>query len=230
MPLLRVCGRRAPTTEPAIVGAGFSGIGASILLARAGFRVQVLLETTPIARVEADAVVAEDGTRHEADVLILATGFKVFDPGNMPAYPVKGAGSADLEEFWIENRFQAYEGVSVPGFPNYFTVFGPYGYTGSSYFNLIETQARHIVRCLRHARAQGATYVEVTREANDRYFAEMLARRPRQIFFQDACSLANSYCVDRHGDVPLRASLTPETHWRSARFDLDDYRFERAAA
>ena len=52
---------------------------------------------------------------------------------------------------------QAYEGVSVPGFPNYFWMFGPYGYNGSSYFNLVETQARHIVRCLSHARERGAT-------------------------------------------------------------------------
>jgi len=56
-------------------------------------------------------------------------------------------------------------------------MFGPYGYNGSSYFNLVQTQARHIVRCLRHARAHGATMIEVTAEANDRYFAEMLRRR-----------------------------------------------------
>jgi cation diffusion facilitator CzcD-associated flavoprotein CzcO len=32
-----------------------------------------------------------------------------------------------------QDVYQAYEGVSVPGFPNYFTMFGPYGYNGSSY-------------------------------------------------------------------------------------------------
>ena len=191
-------------------------------------RDNVLLETSPIARIEPDAVVTEDGTRHEVEVLILATGFKVFDPGNMPAYPVKGVGGVDLEEFWMENRFQAYEGVSVPGFPNYFTVFGPYGYNGSSYFNLIETQARHILRCLRHARAQGATYVEVTREANDRFFAEMLRRRGDQVFWQPGCAVSNSYYFDpRHGDVPLKPMPTLEAAWRARRFPLEDYRFER---
>lgn len=194
-------------------------------------RANVALETAPIARIERDAVVTEDGTRHEADVLILATGFKVFDPGNMPAYPVAGAAGLDLEAFWSEHRFQAYEGVSVPGFPNYFTVFGPYGYNGSSYFNLIETQARHIVRCLRHARAQGATYVEVTREANDRYFAEMLRRRGDQVFWQPGCTLANSYYFEpKHGDVPLKPMPTLETAWRARRFPLTDYRFERRAS
>jgi cation diffusion facilitator CzcD-associated flavoprotein CzcO len=188
-------------------------------------RPDVQLETTPIERITSDAVVTTDGEAYEIDALILATGFKVFDPGNMPAYPVTGAGGADLESFWAQNRHQAYEGVTVPGFPNYFTMFGPYGYNGSSYFNLIETQARHIVRCLRHAKDVGATLVEVRPEANARYFAQMLRRRHRQVFWQPGCSLANSYYFDAHGDVPLRPVPTLETVWRSRRFPLADYRF-----
>ncbi len=111
-----------------------------------------------------------------------------------------------------------------------FLVLGPYGYNGSSYFNLIETQTRHILRVLRRARRQDATRVEVRPEANERYFRSMLARRGTQIVWQDSCSLANSYYFDKHGDVPFRPSPTLETMWRSARFDLDDYRFESAAA
>jgi cyclohexanone monooxygenase len=190
-------------------------------------RPNVQLETTPIERIDTAAVVTTDGTRHEADALVLATGFKVFEHGNMPAYPVTGRGGLDLESFWAEHRHQAYEGVSVPGFPNYFTVFGPYGYNGSSYFNLIETQARHITRCLRHARENRATLVEVTPEANHRYFAEMLRRRGRQVFWRDGCQLANSYYFDSHGDVPLRPVPTLETVWRSRRFPLEDYRLEQ---
>jgi hypothetical protein len=66
--------------------------------------------------------------------------------------------------------------------------------------------------------------------ANDRYFKSMLARRRNQIFWQDSCSLANSYYFDAHGDVPFRASPTLETRWRSARFALADYRFESVPA
>ena len=60
--------------------------------------------------------------------------------------PSTGVGGVDLESWWDENRFQAYQGVSVPGFPNLFTILGPYGYNGSSYFNLIENQSKHILR------------------------------------------------------------------------------------
>ncbi len=71
----------------------------------------------------------------------------------MPPFPVHGGDGVELAQWWDANRFQAYEGVSVPGFPNMFLILGPYGFNGASYFTLIENQARHIVRCLRRARA-----------------------------------------------------------------------------
>ena len=181
-------------------------------------RPNVTLETTPIEGIT------------PGDVLVLATGFRVFDRGNFPKYPVTGRGGRDLEAFWEANRHQAYEGVTVPGFPNLFSVFGPYGYNGSSYFTLIETQARHILRCLRHARRRGATAVEVTEEANARYFAEMLHRRRHHVFWQASCAGANSYYFDRHGDAPLRPAWTFQAQRRAGRFPLDDYRWEGAVS
>ena len=166
-----------------------------------------------------------DGREHAIDVLICATGFKVLESGNMPAFVVRGAGGVDLDGWWDANRFQAYEGVSMPGFPNLFLILGPYGFNGQSYFGLIETGMRHIVRCLKRARAQDATRVEITPEANRRYFEEVLSRRHNQVFFRGSCATANSYYFDKHGDAPFRPSLTLEAAWRSGRFDLDDYAF-----
>jgi cation diffusion facilitator CzcD-associated flavoprotein CzcO len=192
-------------------------------------RPNVYLETAPIDSFTPSGVRMENGVEHEVDVLILATGFRVFEKGNMPPYPVIGRDGVDLGEWWDENRFQAYEGVSVPGFPNLFSILGPYGFNGASYFTLIENQARHIVRCLSRARSKGATSVEVRAEANRRYWEAMLARRDRQVFFRGSCSTANSYYFDKHGDVPFRPASTVEAAWRSAHFDLDDYRFSAAA-
>ena len=135
------------------------------------------LETEPIERITKTGIRTADGVLHKADVLILATGFKVFETGNMPPFDITGSGGIDLESWWDENRLQAYEGISVPGFPNFFTVLGPYGYNGSSYFNLIETQMHHITRVLKRARKDKATRVEVRTEANDRFFQEMLSRQ-----------------------------------------------------
>jgi cation diffusion facilitator CzcD-associated flavoprotein CzcO len=187
-------------------------------------RDDVYLETDPIAEVTPSGVRTGSGTEHRLDVLVLATGFKVFERDNMPGFPCVSRG-VDLGEWWATNRAQAYEGVSVPGFPNMFSILGPYGYNGSSYFNLIETQMAHITRCLVEARKRGATAIEVRSDANDRYFAAMLARRPRQVFTEESCQVANSYYFDEHGDTPFRASTTIETMWRAGHFPLADYEF-----
>jgi cyclohexanone monooxygenase len=188
-------------------------------------RDNVHLVVDPIARITPTGVVTADGTAHDVDVLILATGFKVMDSDNIPTFAVTGAGGQSLSRFWDEHRLQAYEGVSIPGFPNLFSIFGPYGYVGSSYFALVEAQTHHIVRCLTRARRRGATRVEISEAANARYFDEMMSKRHRQVFWQDSCRLANSYYFDKNGDVPLRPTTTVEAYWRSRRFDLDDYRF-----
>lgn len=188
-------------------------------------RDNVRLVTEAIDKISDAGVFTTAGESHDADVLILATGFKVTDTDNIPTYPVTGCGGKPLAQFWDENRQQAYEGVSIPGFPNLFTVYGPYGFVGSSYFSLIEAQTHHIVRCLRQARRRRATRVEVRGEANDRYFAEMMRKRHRQIFWQDSCKTANSYYFDKNGDVPLRPASTAEAYWRSRWFPLSDYRF-----
>lgn len=187
-------------------------------------RDNVALITEPIEKITGSGVTTADGVSHDIDVLILATGFKVADT-DAQTFAIHGTDGVSLAQFWETHRLQAYEGVSVPGFPNLFSVSGPYGYVGSSYFALIETQTRHIVRCLREARGRSADRVEISRAANDRYFAEMMRKRHRQIFWQDSCRNAHSYYFDRNGDVPLRPASTLEASWRSRRFPLDDYEY-----
>lgn len=189
-------------------------------------RDDVTLVTEPIDKITGSGVVTADGVSHDVDVLILATGFKVMDIDS-DTFALTGRGGVSLADFWNRNRLQAYEGVSIPGFPNFFCVCGPYSYVGSSFFALIEAQTRHIVRCLTRADLEGATRVEVRQEANDRYFGEMMRKRHRQIFWQDSCADANSYYFDKHGDVPLRPATTLEADLRSRTFDLDDYTFSR---
>lgn len=189
-------------------------------------RDNVTLETTGIAAVEPTGVRMQDGTFHEVDVLICATGFKVFESGNLPSYPVVGRAGVELEPWWDDNGYETYEGVTVPGFPNYYTVFGPYGYVGSSYFALIETSLKHILRLLKQAEKEGAASIEVRREASSRYLAQMRSRRHRQIFHNVSCVGSNSYYFNKDGDVPFRAGTTVEAAWRGANVPFDDYTFE----
>ena len=65
---------------------------------------------------------------------------------NFPAIEVIGREGRNLGKWWRDNRFQAYEGVAVPYFPNFLTLASPYSYSGLSYFTTIESQMQHMDR------------------------------------------------------------------------------------
>lgn len=97
------------------------------------------------------------------DVLICATGFAIWD--HMPAFPTTGRGGKDLKQFFQTNRYQAYQGVSIPDYPNFFLVLGPYGYVFGPYHMLIESTTTHAARVIAETKKRGATTAEVKQDA-----------------------------------------------------------------
>jgi cation diffusion facilitator CzcD-associated flavoprotein CzcO len=194
-------------------------------------RPNVELVTEPIARVAKNAVVTRDGRRREVDALVCATGYQVFNRRCVPGYEIIGRDGRNLGEFWEKSRFQAYEGASVPGFPNLFLFMGPYSTAGLSYFTMIDTQSAHLTRCLREARRRRANTIEVRQEAHDRDFAKVQRRRRSTVLFGGDCARSNSYYFDERGDTPGLRPVTGFEHWLDSRtFRLDDYVFERRGA
>ncbi|MBL1079424.1 NAD(P)/FAD-dependent oxidoreductase [Nocardia sp. 2] len=192
-------------------------------------RPDVDLETVGIERITPTGIRTRDGREQRFDVLVLATGFKVFEPGNLPSFPIIGRDGRDLGKFWETERFQAYEGTSVPKMPNLWMVLGPYSFTGNSWFAMIEYQTTHALRCITAARQRGATAVEVTQQANDEFFQQILRRQRHAVFFNSNCASANSYYFDAHGDAPfVRPSFTAEASWRARRFPMRHYTFREA--
>ncbi len=189
-------------------------------------RDNVELVSQPIEHVTPTGIRTADGVTRAVDTLILATGFKVFELGSMPPFEVFGRGGRELGLFWHEHRYQAYEGTTVPRFPNLFMVLGPYSTTGSSWFAMVEAQADHAVRCLTEARRRQATTVEIKTTPHEAFFRDVLRRRQNTVLFSDRCSTVNSYYFDRHGDAPfLRPSASLERWWRSRHFNLDHYQY-----
>ncbi len=191
-------------------------------------RKDVELITEPIETVTATGVRTTDGRLREVDAIVCATGYNVFNRTCVPGYELIGLSGVDLGGYWEENRYQAYEGASVPGFPNLFFFMGPYSAAGASYFTMIDTQSKHLTRCLLEARRRDANYIEVTRGAHDRDFAKVNRRREATVLFGGRCGTANSYYFDARGDTPGLRPVTGFEHWINSRlFPLDAYRFER---
>ena len=165
-------------------------------------RDHVELITDPIECVTRNGIRTRDGRQRDVDVVICATGYSVFDRSCMPNFEVVGREGKNLGDFWEKSRFQAYQGASVPGFPNFFLFMGPYSAAGASYFSMIDTQSRHLTRCLRAARRRDANYIEVEESAHERDFQKINRRRSSMVLFAGNCAAANSYYFDKNGDTP----------------------------
>jgi cation diffusion facilitator CzcD-associated flavoprotein CzcO len=190
-------------------------------------RPHVELVCDPIERITARGVVTADGREREVDALVLAPGFRLAtDPENYRRNPVRGRDGFDLATFYAENRVRSYESVSLPGLPNHFMIFGPYGWTGGTWHTLVETAAHHIVRVITEARRRGALAVEVTDEAAERWTRFAVERLSRSLWHAGSCATANSYYFDHHGDTPFLRPTSSRQAWRAARtFPLEDYVF-----
>ncbi len=185
----------------------------------------VHLQSSGIEHIEPHAIVARDGTRTEIDTLVLATGFDLWE-ANIPAIEIIGRGGRNLGKWWRENRFQAYHGISVPYFPNYFSLASPYAFIGLNFFNTMEYQMRIIDRLLREADRRGAQTVEVTEEANARFLDQMTDQVADTVFAVGQCSNARSYYFNPHGEATLLRPMTARAAIRQATdFPLTDYSF-----
>ena len=121
----------------------------------------VSLKETPITHVTEKGIVTADGTLHELDVLILATGFDAVD-GNYTRVDISGRDGKSLRDHWSDGP-TSYLGVATTGFPNMFMILGPNG----PFTNLpptIETQVEWIAEAIRHSSGSDARWLDVRPE------------------------------------------------------------------
>ena len=170
----------------------------------------VYLETSGIERVEPDGIVACDGAKRFIDTLVLATGFDVWD-ANLPAIEVIGRDGRSLGKWWRENRSQAYEGVSVPYFPNFLTVASPYSWLGLSWFDTVEYQMRHMDRLFGELQRRGGSTFEVTEQANARFLDRMTELLDDSVFYLGNCATSRSYwsTAGKHRFFDRRRCVAP---------------------
>lgn len=121
----------------------------------------VSVRETPITEITEKGIVTADGTLHELDVLILATGFDAVD-GNYMRVDIRGRGGQRLADHWSEGP-TSYLGMTTSGFPNMFMILGPNG----PFTNLppsIETQVNWITDAVAHVTDTDAGWIDVRAE------------------------------------------------------------------
>jgi cation diffusion facilitator CzcD-associated flavoprotein CzcO len=185
----------------------------------------VHLQTSGIERFEADGIVAADGSKTVIDTLVLATGFDLWE-ANFPAIEVVGREGRNLGKWWRDTRFQAYQGVSMPYFPNYLSLASPYAQLGLNFFNTMEYQMRHMDRLFGEVQRRGATTFEITEAANTRSLDRMTDLIGDSVFAIGNCATSRSYYFNPSGEPTLLRPMPTRTAIREAsQFPLSDYAF-----
>jgi 4-hydroxyacetophenone monooxygenase len=143
---------------------------------------RVSLVDARITEVDEGHVLTADGVRHAADVLVIATGFDVLNFLN--TYEILGRDGRALSDFWEGDNAAAYLGTVVPGFPNFFMMYGPNlqpGH-GGSFMVVAEMQMRYIMDMLRKMGAEGIGAVDCRTEVFEAYRAGVDAAHANMVW------------------------------------------------
>ncbi|MGE0219703.1 flavin-containing monooxygenase [Mycolicibacterium sp.] len=183
--------------------------------------------TERIARFSAQGIVTADGTERPADVVVFATGFHVTD--SYTYVDIKGAGGEDLVDRWNREGIAALRGITVAGMPNLFFLLGPNTALGhNSVVFMIESQIRYVGQAIGAVDKAGAAALEPTREAQDRYNAELQDELAGTVWSTGGC---RSWYLDEHGvNRTLWSGMTWQYWLATRRLERSEYRFSGTAA
>jgi 4-hydroxyacetophenone monooxygenase len=131
-------------------------------------RDNVQVTTDPIGEITASGVTTKDGTAHDADAIIYATGFTASR--FLSPMKIFGRRGVELHDKWAGDP-RAYLGMTTPGFPNFFMIYGPNTnivVNGSIIF-FSECSVRYIIGCLKLLAESGAKTIECRGEVHDAF-------------------------------------------------------------
>ncbi|MEV4511264.1 NAD(P)/FAD-dependent oxidoreductase [Dactylosporangium sp. NPDC049525] len=154
-------------------------------------RANVELVPHAVREVTPTGVVDATGTVRDVDVLILSTGFQ--PTRFLASLDVKGRDGRSIHDVWRE-RASAFLGITVPGFPNFFILYGPNTNGGVSVIAQLERQAEVVVRAVRRMERTRRRSID-TVPAAARRFVEWVDRR-----LATSASAMNSGCHNYYHD------------------------------
>jgi 4-hydroxyacetophenone monooxygenase len=183
-------------------------------------RPDVDLVTTPIAEITPGGVLTADGEEHPADVLIYGTGFRASE--FVAPMKVYGTGGVELSEEW-DGDARAYLGMTVPGFPNLFLLYGPNTnlVINGSILIMVECQVRYTVEAIGQLLRGGHRTMSCRRDVHERYGRDMEEGNARMVW---GVADVPTWYRNARGRVTQNWPFDLHTYWdRTREPDLADY-------
>lgn len=183
-------------------------------------RPNVDLIDTAVTEITAAGARTGDGKLWPVDVIVYGTGFTPTQ--YLTPMKIAGLGGADLNTAWRDGA-EAYLGMSVAGFPNFFMMYGPNTNVAGSIIFMLESQARYIVSAIRHLKRGRVRRMTVRDGVQRRFNAKIQARLDRTVLVAETC---HSYFQDPSGKVTTQwPGFMLEYRQRTRRIRRTDYDF-----
>jgi 4-hydroxyacetophenone monooxygenase len=171
-------------------------------------RDDVTLVTDGIRRINETGIETVDGTQHDVDVIVYATGFHASDY----LFPMKvtGRGGRTLDGFWKEGGARAHRFCMVPGFPNLWSVYGPNTNGGLGPGAFHELVTRYALQCMERLILEDRQEIEPTEEAYWRFNEDVDERNARKTWSDPR---SQSYYWTEHGRSAVMCPFTGPEIW-----------------
>jgi 4-hydroxyacetophenone monooxygenase len=183
-------------------------------------RPNVELVTTPISEITQSGIRTTDGVEREADVVIYGTGFTASD--FVTPMRVFGSGGVELNDAWAGDA-RAYLGISVPGFPNFFMLYGPNTnlVINGSILVMVECQVRYVVEAIGRLLHSNHRTMSCRQEVQERYAEEMEEGNARMVW---GVADVPTWYKNKQGRVTQNWPFDLLTYWsRTREPDLAEY-------
>eukprot|EP00127_Corallochytrium_limacisporum_P000150 Clim_evm11s6 gene=Clim_evmTU11s6 len=173
------------------------------------------IEDRHIAALTETGVRLKDGTEMDFDCLIFATGFQTTR--FLTPMKVYGKNGVELSAMWQKGA-QAYLGLTVSGFPNFFICYGPNTNLGSnSIIFMVECQCNYIMQCLKKLQNDGKASMDVKQGVYDEYNTQVQEMLKDTVWAAGGCS---SWYKNEHGIVTNNWTSTTYRYWRKTSWPI----------
>jgi acetone monooxygenase (methyl acetate-forming) len=121
----------------------------------------------PIVRIREEGIELADGTVHELDVIVLATGFDA-GTGALSRIDIRGRGGRSLADEWSRD-IRTTMGLAKHGFPNLLTTAAPLAPSAAlcNMTTCLQQQTEWITGAIRDLREEGKSTIEPTAAGED---------------------------------------------------------------
>jgi 4-hydroxyacetophenone monooxygenase len=213
-----------PDLRPALVPS-YPPLGKRLLLDNGWYRTlcrpNVELVVDRVTEMRPHSVLTRGGREIDVDVVIFATGFDVVSW--LSTIEVVGRTGTPLREVWDGDDAAAYLGLAVPGFPNFFVLYGPNTQTGhgGSLINLVEAQLNHIESLLDAMVDNDIETIEVKRDVYEEYNARVDAEHAQMVWTHPGM---DTYFRNSKGRVVVNCAYRVVDFWTMTEHArLEDY-------